>query len=290
LTMSLEPQYDPESQVALLGGGNGNNEASEKNLGAGGSSFDMKSIFFNKNDTPLTLAKASIAELVGTFLFEFFGGLACTYGAMHAGEPGAAGIAGALGNGLALWLVIEVTAPVSDGHINPAVSIAMLVCGKIKIVRALLYVLVQLIGAVLGAVLAKGLMPNDAAYDFTALGLYTKTGGIDDPFKGMMLEMIGAFLFLNVIYATAVTPNSAAKKNHWGPFSIGLTITTLALCIGFFSGCAINPARAFGPAIAFNVWTNQWVYWVGPIVGGSLGALFYKYLVEPPLNPLPKSV
>jgi len=267
--MSLEPQYDPESQVALLGG----NDDGAKSV-----SCNVGEILLDEKDTTIPLVKACIAEFVGTLLFEFFGGLACTYGAMHAGEPGAAGIAGALGNGLALWLIIEMIGGVSGGHVNPAVSIALFITGQIKAARMALYVTVQLIGAVVGAAIAKACMPNDAAYDFKALGLYTKAGGIDDPFKGMMLELIGAVLFLNVIYATAVHKN-ASSSNHWGPFAIGLTITTLALCVGFFSGCAINPARAFGPAIVFHDWTNQWVYWVGPIVGASLGAIFYKTLI-----------
>jgi len=227
------------------------------------------------------VAQMAMAELMGTFLFQLFGGLASSYGLMHPGSSGAAGIAGAFGNGLALWLVIEVFGHISGGHVNPAVTIGLCATGKSPVMTSLIYICVQLLGAIGGAYTAKELVPD--GYNFQPLGLYNTDGGAkdteEDEGKACALEFLGAFLFLCVIWATACDTKSGGNKNHWAPFAIGLTITTLALTMGFFTGCAINPARAFGPAVAFENFDHQWVYWVGPISGAVTGSLFYKYAI-----------
>jgi len=272
---------EPKESGRLLGGKPENKMDSEEQA----EKQSLWSLLYLGTKSEKQAARACLLEFVGTFLFQFFGGLAGTYGAMHPDEGGAAGIAGALGNGLTLWLVISIIGDASGGHVNPAVTIALFTTLEGEGgVTSILYILLQLLGAVFGAMSAKALMPQTAAFDFTALGYYTKAGGIEDPAKAFGLEFIGAFLFLSVIYVVAVSktfgkPDDSAKRNSFSAFAIGLTITTLALCVGFFSGCAINPARAFGPAIAFNVWHNQWVYWAGPILGGICGANFAKYVL-----------
>jgi len=261
---------DPELGVPLLKKDGAEPEADEGNY-----------FLFGNKSIP-EVGQMAVAELVGTFLFQLFGGLASSYGLMNPDSPGAAGIGGAFGNGLALWLVIEIIGHVSGGHVNPAVTIGLCASGKSPVVTSLIYIIVQLIGAIVGAYTAKALVPDN--YNFQPLGLYGSDGD-EDAGLACGLEMLGAFLFLCVIWATACDKKSGAGANHWAPFAIGLTITTLALTIGFFTGCAINPARAFGPAVAFGKWKHQWVYWVGPIIGAVLGSLFYKHVIAADLAP-----
>ncbi len=103
--------------------------------------------------------------------------------------------------------------------------------------------------------------------------------------SGLVLEAIMTFLLVWVIFATAVDPGGAFKSI--AGLAIGLTITIGVLAAGPLTGAALNPARALGPELVFNVWDDWWVYIVGPGVGGAAAALLYNWLYLRPAAQVP---
>ena len=212
------------------------------------------------------------AEFIGTFALVFVGGAAI----MMTKNPGTgAGLVEvALAHGIILAVMVSATMRVS-GHLNPAVTMGFLVTRRIEPIMAGVYVLAQLLGAVVAAYALKGTMPDML---FTA----TRAGGqavaIDIGFgQAVVLEAIATFFLMFVIFGTAVDP--AAPKI--GGLAIGVTIAADILAIGPLTGASMNPARSFGPAVASNVFEGQLVYWIGPIVGAVAAALLYNWLFLP---------
>lgn len=211
-------------------------------------------------------ARSCIAELVGTFTLTFIGA-----GAIIASEGGNL-VAIALAHGLALSLAVYAAGHISGGHINPAVTIAMLLRGKIKPPAAVGYIISQLIGATLAAVILSSFFP---AQSIAKVKLGATLGSLSNPENAMavlVIEIILTFLLLTTIFAVAV--DKRGPKNVYG-FAIGLTIAMDILCAGPLTGASMNPARSFGPAFIGGHWDIHWVYWVGPIVGGAIAAFLY---------------
>ena len=199
-----------------------------------------------------------LAEAIGTFTLIFIG-----IGAIKA-DPGLLGIA--LAHGLAIAVMVSATGHISGGHLNPAVTFGLLVGGKISLNDAVLYWISQLAGATVAA--------------FVCIGLFSKAvvvagtpalNGID-PLPGIVIEAIVTFFLVFVVYGTAVDE----RGPKIGGLAIGLTIAMGILFAGPLTGGAINPARVFGPALAASNWTNHYVYWLGPMIGGALAGLIYK--------------
>ena len=164
---------------------------------------------------------------------------------------------------------------ISGGQINPAVTIGLIIAGKEKVPQGVANIAAQLIGAVIAGILLKTLFPA-AAGEATNLG--TPALGADiSAGVGLTLEIIATFLLAMAIYGTAV--GSRAPQGMAG-FGIGLTITFLILAIGPLTGAAMNPARHFGTAVAAGYFENIWIYWVGPIVGATLGFLVFARVLE----------
>ncbi|CAN6463039.1 unnamed protein product [Victoria cruziana] len=156
---------------------------------------------------------------------------------------------------------------ISGGHLNPAVTIGLAVAGNITIFRSVLYWIAQLLGSTLACLLLRFL-----------------TGGLETPIhtlasgvgylQGVIMELVLTFSLLFVVYATIVDPKRTAVGSQ-GPILVGLVVGANILAGGPFSGASMNPARSFGPAFASGNWTDHWVYWVGPLLGGALAGLVY---------------
>jgi len=213
--------------------------------------------------------------MIGTFTLIFAGAGAIIANQITHGGVGVLGIA--LAHGLAIGVMVSALGAVSGGHFNPAVTCGFLVAGRIPVTKAAAYVVAQLVGATLGGVALWAAYPHGAAY---AVSLGTPSLAVDLPTTaGILLEAIGAFFLVTVVFGTAVHPAGP----RIGGLAIGLTITMDILAFGTLTGAAVNPARAFGPALVAGVWTNQLVYWIGPLIGGALAGGLYggAYLPEP---------
>jgi aquaporin Z len=212
------------------------------------------------------------AEFLGTFALVFFGeGAICADQFLHgAGGLGLLGIAAA--HGLAITAMFAAFSQVSGGHFNPAVTIGFWVTKRISTVDVALYWLAQLIGAIAAAFLLKAIIPEDT---WRAIALGTPEMIRDLPrLSAMILEAVATFFLVLVIFATAVDDNRTTGRNV-ASLAIGLTLALGIMVAGPFTGGALNPARALGPALASTHWANWGVYWVGPLAGGFLAGLLY---------------
>ncbi|HLE77079.1 MAG TPA: MIP family channel protein [bacterium] len=217
-------------------------------------------------ETPLW--KAILAEAVGTFALIFIGAGSILADHLTGGKVGVVGIAFA--HGLAIGTMVLAVGAVSGGHFNPAVTLGFLVTGRQPLGRGLSYMAAQLVGASIAALLLTAAFP-EATRQAVHLGTPALAGGVTSG-VGIVVEAILTFLLVFVIFGTAVDPRGPAPI---AGLAIGLVITMDILAGGALTGAAMNPARAFGPALFSNFWENQTVYWIGPALGAAAAALLY---------------
>ncbi len=209
------------------------------------------------------------AEFIGTFALVFVGGAALILSHTPGSTIGLLDVA--LAHGLILAIMVTALMRIS-GHFNPAVTIGFAVTRRIAPMMAGIYIIAQLLGAMIAAYALKGLFPE-------ALVLAARAGGQSvssdvSLTQAVVLEAIATFFLVFVIFGTAVDP----KAPKVGGFAIGLAVAADILAIGPLTGASMNPARSFGPAVASGVYEAQAVYWIGPIVGAVLAALLYHHL------------
>ena len=211
------------------------------------------------------MSKKLVAEFLGTFTLVFVGA-----GAIMTGKADLLGIA--LAHGLAIAIMIAAVGGISGGHFNPAVTFGFLVTKRISIEKAAQYWVSQLLGAAFAAWTLKSVYGSMAG----SVGGASLSQGVS-PMKAMLAEGIGTFLLMLVIVGTAIDKRGSFAAG----FPIGLTISSVILVIGPMTGAALNPARWFGPALVTGSWSNAWVWLLGPLLGASVAALGYNWLLNP---------
>ena len=214
------------------------------------------------------------AEFLGTFALVFFGeGAICADQFLHgAGSLGLFGIAAA--HGLAIAIMVSALGHISGGHFNPAITIGFWVTKRFSTLDVAFYWAAQLAGATAAAFLLKAIIPEDT---WRAVALGTPELVRDLPrLSAMILEAVTTFFLVLTVFATAVDEKGTFRAI--AGFGIGISIMLGIMVAGPFTGGALNPARAFGPALASSHWANWGVYWVGPLAGGFLAGLLYDSL------------
>jgi MIP family channel proteins len=214
-----------------------------------------------------------LAEFFGTFALIFFGaGSICADQFLQSSGQTGLGLLGiALAHGLAIGIMVSALGHISGGHFNPAISIGFWVTRRATTLDTLLYWIAQLAGGSAAAYLLRTVVP-EATWRAVHLGTPALASGVTRA-TGMLIEGIMTFFLVFVVFATAVDAQGAFNKI--AGFAIGLTITMGILFGGPLTGAALNPARAFGPALASHDWLNHGVYWVGPLAGGVLAGWIY---------------
>jgi aquaporin Z len=226
------------------------------------------------------VARRAAAEFVGTFALIFVGaGSVLTAGAVR--DPTLAGVA--LAHGLTIAVMVSAVGHISGGHFNPAITLGFLLTRRMAPVLSAIYWVTQFAAAAVAALLLKWIFP-ETVVDAGKLGAPTLNPAIGSG-AGVVLEGIMTFLLVWVVFATAADPRGTFKSI--AGLAIGLTITADILIGGPLTGAAMNPARAFGPELVQNVWSNAWIWYVGPFVGGALAALAYEWLYLRPVRPVP---
>ncbi len=211
--------------------------------------------------------KKYIAEFIGTMVLVLFAcGTAAAVGCSTI-DPNVAYLLTALAFGLVIVAMAYSIGNVSGCHINPAVSIAMLVSGKMSVKDFVGYVVAQVAGAVAGAALLGYFLGFDCG--FGANGLYN-----GDVLKSLAVEVVLTFVFVLAILGVT----SKVENSKVAGIVIGLTLTLVHIFGIHFTGTSVNPARSLGPAIfaGGEALSNVWVFIVAPLVGGVLAALVYK--------------
>jgi MIP family channel proteins len=221
---------------------------------------------------------AYLAELIGTFLLVFFIVSVVVLFVSTGNQPqfGTDMAVVGLVHAFLLFGLIVMFGVVSGGHFNPAVTLAAAAIKRIAPVDALIYMLAQLSGGVLGALLAKGLLLDEGRA--TNYGAAQVTGLLGGNFQGMIIEGIGTFCLVLVILA-AVFSRKSFKE--WAPLAIGTTLGFLVMVGGPLTGGSFNPARWFGPALVANDWGDVWPFLLGPILGSLLAAAVFRFVLEP---------
>jgi MIP family channel proteins len=171
--------------------------------------------------------------------------------------------------------MISSTMGISGGHLNPAVTLGLLTARRIDGKNAIVYIVAQLIGAALAALAIKALLPAPMVRASIA-GTPQLAGTITVPLA-IGMEALLTFFLVSAVFGTCVNPDAPKI----GGFGIGLTLFFDIMVGGPFTGAAMNPARAFGPALTSGVWTSHAVYWIGPIIGGVVAGLLWDRVLLP---------
>ena len=218
--------------------------------------------------------RAYLAEMVGTLIFVLVGTGAVA--ASVASQAADTLIIVALAHGLGIGLMVYATANISGGHLNPAVTLGMIVTKNIKILPGMMYIAAQLLGAVAASALLY-LILRDNVGNLSDFGAHGISGAVDGEGGAFLLEALLTAVLLIVIFATAVSKQGAG---HMAPLAIGLTVTAIHLVAVPLTGASVNPARTFGPALVSNAFDSFWVYILAPATGGVVGAVLYWFVLR----------
>jgi MIP family channel proteins len=224
------------------------------------------------------IAPKLLAEFIGTFALIFIGAGAGAVVGEGVGLPGIVAIAFA--HGLTVMAFAFAYGSVSGGHFNPSVTVGVLAAGAMRVGEAVGYIVSQLIGGIVGALLLRAVLGGAATGLGTpalahnlALGVTTLTV---TPWAGFVIEAVLGFFLVTVVLSTAV----AGRAGNLAPLAIGMTLTLNIIMGGALTGAAFNPARALGPMVATGNFNDAWLYLVAPIVGAIVAAILHTGLVR----------
>ena len=225
------------------------------------------------HETFKSIIPAALAELVGSIVFVF---IACGAAMNQYKTLGMSQIAIALCFGWTIIVVAWSIGHISGGHLNFAVTFAFMVLRKITVLRGLMYFVAQLLGGLIGIAFLKAITPPALAGCYAMNDL----GDTVTPFEGFCVEAILTGFLLFVVSAAA---DSAKSNQTFVPVAIGFAITACHLVALPITGCSINPTRSFASAAAAssvdgcNPWTNHYIFWFGPLLGGTASAVVYHF-------------
>ena len=220
--------------------------------------------------------KKYLAELVGTFVLTLLG---CgTAVSLACGSDTASVVGTAIAFGLSVVAMAYTIGGISGCHINPAISFGLCLSGKLSVKDTILYIIFQIIGAILAAAVLYALVATSPE-----LAQGTKTGANScsgTVLNGLIAEIVLTTLFVLVVLGATSKTNGAT--NNFAGLAIGLTLILIHLVGIHYTGTSVNPARSIGPALfeGGKALSELWVFIVGPLVGGALAALIWK-IIEP---------
>ncbi|RJS62269.1 MIP/aquaporin family protein [Bacillus sp. PK3_68] len=225
-------------------------------------------------------------ELFGTALLIVFGaGVCANVNLKKSFAFGSGWIVIAWGWGLAVAMAVYAVGRFSGAHLNPAVTLALAFAGDFAWGDVMPYIIAQIIGSIIGAaVVYLHFLPHWKATEDPAakLGVFATGPAIEHAFSNLLSEIIGTFIL--TVGILSIGANQFTEGLN--PFIVGLLIVAIGLSLGGTTGYAINPARDLGPRIAHFLlpiagkgssnWKYAWIPVVGPLLGGSIGGLFYR--------------
>ncbi|OQV13591.1 putative Aquaporin-4 [Hypsibius exemplaris] len=221
--------------------------------------------------------KAVAAEFIGTGFLVFLGcGAAVTSDPAQSEDAFVTRVAFTFG--LTVATMVWCIGAASPGHINPAVTLGFLLTGKVGLLRAVSYIGAQCLGAMAGAGLLAASTTKairEGSFGCNAVSADITAG------QAVLIEALMTFVLVFTVLATCDTKRR--DLNGSGPLAIGIAVLICHLAAIPLTGSSINPARSLGPAVVRGgaCWTNHWVYWVGPLVGGAIGGPLYEFIFAP---------
>uniref|UniRef100_A0A8D0GQP5 Aquaporin-2 n=1 Tax=Sphenodon punctatus TaxID=8508 RepID=A0A8D0GQP5_SPHPU len=219
----------------------------------------------------VAFTRAVLAEFLATLFFIFFGlGSALNWPST---TPSILQIS--LAFGLAIATLVQAVGHISGAHINPAVTVACLVGSHVSLLRAVFYVVAQILGAVAGAALLHELTPPHIRGNFAVNKLQNNTT------SGQAVTM-EIFLTFQLVLCIFATTDDRRSDNVGSPsLSIGFSVALGHLLGIYYTGCSMNPARSFAPAVIMGDFNDHWVFWLGPLTGAVVASLLYNYILFP---------
>ena len=217
------------------------------------------------------------AEAIATYALVFFGPLAIILSVVAFGDGLSIEsiIMISLAHGAAIGLMVYAFGHISGAHINPAVTIPMMITKRISVADGIGYIIFQLIGAVVAAFSLKAILPEiGAKVNFGTQGGPSELLN-NSVMAGITVEIILTFFLVTVIFLTAVHKKAPAGIHG---ISIGGMVFLLHLVGVPLTGASMNPARTFGPAVVSGFWELHWLYWVAPIIGGIIAGVIMNYI------------
>jgi MIP family channel proteins len=219
------------------------------------------------------LSTSLLAEFIGTFALIFIGA--------GAGALGLGGLVGvAFAHGLVIVGFAYAYGHISGTHINPAVTLGVWAAGKIDAARAFSYIVFQLAGGIVGALVLRWVLGGtETGLGATTLARDLAVGNATitiTPAIGLVVEAILTFFLVNTIMNAGISGKATIPAG----LAIGLTLTFCILMGGPLTGASLNPARTIGPAVASGNFSDLWVYLVGPSLGAIVAGLLYKTVFE----------
>ncbi|KAK1392849.1 Aquaporin TIP [Heracleum sosnowskyi] len=220
--------------------------------------------------------RSYLAEFLSTFFF-VFAAVGSSMSSKKLMGNAASEPTGLVGNAIAtafsLAVAVYISASVSGGHVNPAVTFGMAIGGHVSISVAIFYWISQILGSVMACLLMK----------VTTVGQHVPMHGIiPDEMTGFgasILEGVMTFALVYTVYAAADPRRGSMAAT--GPLAIGFIAGANVMASGPFTGGSMNPAYSFGAALIGGSFRNQAVYWIGPLVGAAMAALLYDNVVFP---------
>ena len=213
--------------------------------------------------------KIFCGELLATFIFVFFTvGSVCVTSYLDLSLSGIGLFIMSTGQGIGVFLGITSLKNISESHLNPAVTISMLLTGKMNLITSLIYIFAQIIGSIFAVYLL---------YNYvwltldTGMGLHTISPGIS-LIDGLLIEIIITFILVITILLTIQNTKDIA------PLTISLVVFICGIVAMPLTGASMNPVRSLAPALLSGEWTNHWIYWVGPIIGSVIATFIYIIL------------
>ncbi|XP_020640230.3 aquaporin-2 [Pogona vitticeps] len=219
----------------------------------------------------VAFTRAVFAEFLATLIFIFFGlGSALNW---PISPPNVLQIS--LAFGLAIATLVQAVGHISGAHINPAVTLACLVGSQVSFLRAVFYVVAQILGAVTGAALLHQLTPHHIRGSLAINKVYNNTTSG----QAVTMELFLTFQLVLCIFAST---DDRRSDNVGSPaLSIGFSVALGHLLGIYYTGCSMNPARSFGPAVIIGDFEDHWVFWLGPMAGALVASLLYNYALFP---------
>jgi len=219
-----------------------------------------------------------LAELIGTMVLVLIG---CGSAVIAGGQIGFLGISFAFG--VSVLAMVYTIGPISGCHINPAITISMLIAGKINAKDTAFYIIFQIIGAIIGAGILLLVAMGKEGYTVAANGLGQNGYAALSPMKyslasGFIAEVVFTMIFLLVIFGAT----SKNAPSGFAGIAIGLTLFLIHIVVIPITGTSVNPARSIGPAlfVGGEAIAQLWLFIVAPIIGGAIGALIWKFLLS----------
>ncbi|OWM80154.1 hypothetical protein CDL15_Pgr019318 [Punica granatum] len=236
-------------------------------LRAGSEFLDLMESLLSKSSL-----RSYFAELLSSFIFVFAGVGSTMSSESEATSAEAHLLTVAVAHAFAMSAAVFMSEHISGGHVNPAVSVGLVVGGQVSILTALCYVVAQLLGSSLACALLM-LVSAGQAIPVGRLAPRIPLSG------GVVMEGITTFAIVCTVSAARDPRNGS--QGITGPMAIGFIQGANIIVTSPFTGGYMNPARSFGPAVVSGDFRNHWVYWIGPFLGGGLAGFIYRsFLVQ----------